>query len=65
MDNLYNDKDLTAKIIEIVSGDAVVQAFIAQIERLIIEKDDMKNKDWDDGYNWGLRDALSILKGEN
>ena len=64
MNNLHNDKDLTAKIIEIVSGDAVINAFITQIEQLIIEKDEMRDE-WDKGYNWGLRDALTILKGEN
>lgn len=63
MTSLYNDKDLTAKIIEIVSGDAVVQAFIKQIEQLLIEQDEMRGE-WDKGYNWGLRDALNILKGE-
>ena len=61
---MYNDRDLTAKIIEIVSGDAVVQAFIKQVEQLLIEKDEMRG-DWDEGYNWGIRDALAILKGEN
>lgn len=57
----WNDKDLTEQIISKVL-DGFDDAVIEQIERLKYAPEDMKNDKFEEGYNWALRDVISILR---
>lgn len=60
---MRNDVELTKKIVEIVEG-FHANPYIKQIEELMYAPEDMKNDKFEEGYNWALRDVLSILRGE-
>lgn len=60
---MWNNKELTEQIVKIVEG-FHANPYIEQIEALKYAPEDMKNDKFEEGYNWALRDVISILKGE-